>query len=112
MEELAKSRLSLGIRKIYTGHCTGKAGYVILKRVMGECLQPLYPGLSLVLKQKKRRAVLPGNLQQFDHLIVNQSIGCKYRRWALRKNGIAGEIGHSAAGFLNKELTCRKIPGP
>lgn len=45
VEELGRSLLGLGIRQIYTGHCTGKTGYEVLKRVMGDVLQPLYPGL-------------------------------------------------------------------
>lgn len=45
VEELGCSLLGLGIRQIYTGHCTGKTGYEVLKRVMGNVLQPLYPGL-------------------------------------------------------------------
>lgn len=46
VEELGRSLLNLGIRQIYTGHCTGKTGYEVLKRVMGDVLQPLYPGLG------------------------------------------------------------------
>ena len=44
VERLGKSLLELGIHRIYTGHCTGEQGYEILKRVMGECLQPLVTG--------------------------------------------------------------------
>lgn len=45
VEELGRALHDLGIQQIYTGHCTGKTGYEVLKRVMGDVLQPLYPGL-------------------------------------------------------------------
>lgn len=45
VEQLGYSLMELGIQKIYTGHCTGNAGFEILKRVMGDGLYRLYPGL-------------------------------------------------------------------
>ena len=47
--ELGRSLLKLGIRQIYTGHCTGVRGYEILKEEMGECLQELRTGLQVEL---------------------------------------------------------------
>lgn len=44
VEQLGRSLLELGIRRIYTGHCTGERGFEILKSVMGECLQSLVTG--------------------------------------------------------------------
>ena len=34
----------------YTGHCTGKAAYEIMKPIMGEKLQPIHSGVAIELK--------------------------------------------------------------
>ena len=49
VEQLGNTLLELGIRHIYTGHCTGTQGYEILKGVMGEVLHPLRTGMTVEL---------------------------------------------------------------
>lgn len=47
VEALGRSLLELGIERIYTGHCTGKQGFQVLKGVMGEKLELLRTGLQV-----------------------------------------------------------------
>ena len=46
---LAKRIRQIGIRKIYTGHCTGEEGYRILHDVLGDRTHQLEAGLEIVL---------------------------------------------------------------
>jgi len=36
---IGKGLIDLGVKHIYTGHCTGKPAYIILKEVLGDRLQ-------------------------------------------------------------------------
>ena len=38
-----------GIRKIYTGHCTGEPAFAILKEELGDCAEQLYTGMEIEL---------------------------------------------------------------
>lgn len=48
--QVARALLDLGVRQVYTGHCTGPAAYGKLKEVLGEALHPLTTGLILDLE--------------------------------------------------------------
>lgn len=49
VKELAQRIRDTGIEKVYTGHCTGKAGYQVLKDELGEMVQQLETGLVIEL---------------------------------------------------------------
>lgn len=49
VEKLGRSLLDLGIKEIYTGHCTGEHGFEILSGVMGEKLKLLKTGISRII---------------------------------------------------------------
>lgn len=44
LSEIAKTLKVEKLQKLYTGHCTGKVGFNLLKKYMGESLQALYTG--------------------------------------------------------------------
>ena len=44
---LAERVKATGIRKIYTGHCTGERAFGILREELGDCIEPLYTGLEI-----------------------------------------------------------------
>lgn len=44
---LAERIRETGIQKVYTGHCTGKAGYTVLKEELGDMVQQLETGLVI-----------------------------------------------------------------
>lgn len=48
VRSLARKIKETGIRQIYTGHCTGKAAYGILKEELGESVGQLHVGLTMV----------------------------------------------------------------
>lgn len=47
MISLADRIKKTGIERIYTGHCTGKKAFDILKRELGDKAQQLYVGLVI-----------------------------------------------------------------
>ena len=47
MKALADRIKKTGIEKIYTGHCTGKKAFEILKKELGDKAQQLYVGLVI-----------------------------------------------------------------
>ncbi len=47
--ELSKELAQLGLRILYTGHCTGKPAMELLKKYMGDQVRELYTGLSVSL---------------------------------------------------------------
>ena len=47
MRALAERIKKLGIEKIYTGHCTGKKAFEILKAELGEKAEQLHVGLVI-----------------------------------------------------------------
>ena len=38
-----------GIEKVYTGHCTGKYGYQIMKTILEDRIDQLYTGKKIVI---------------------------------------------------------------
>lgn len=44
---LAERIRETGIEKVVTGHCTGDEAYLVLKEVLGDCLEQLYTGYEL-----------------------------------------------------------------
>jgi len=49
VEEIGKKTLSYNPTSVYSGHCTGKKAYRVLKGVMGETLNQLYTGAVLTI---------------------------------------------------------------
>ena len=47
VEEITREMLAYRVDKIYTGHCTKKKGFKVLKRVMGENIEYLTTGWEL-----------------------------------------------------------------
>lgn len=46
---LAERIRGTGIRKIYTGHCTGESAFAILKEELGGCAEQIYTGMEMEL---------------------------------------------------------------
>ena len=46
---IAEALLTLGVRKVFTGHCTGSAAFAILKDRMGDRIEQLYTGIRFDL---------------------------------------------------------------
>lgn len=44
IEHLAQDVRDIGLQKLYTGHCTGKPGYELMKKYLPEMVQPLNTG--------------------------------------------------------------------
>ena len=44
IQNIAKKMIEYPVQSIYTGHCTGKKAYAVLKSVLGEKLQHLHTG--------------------------------------------------------------------
>ncbi len=44
IEQLAQDVRDIGLQKLYTGHCTGKPGYELMKKYLSEMVQPLSTG--------------------------------------------------------------------
>lgn len=50
---LAERIRDTGIEKIYTGHCTGKRAFAILKEELGEGAQQIYTGMEIQIPEKE-----------------------------------------------------------
>lgn len=49
VRELAKRIKNTGIQEVYTGHCTGKKAYRVLKEELGDMVHQLNVGLEIKL---------------------------------------------------------------
>lgn len=49
IEEMAKYLEKNGVKKLYTGHCTGMIGYELIKKYMGEKVEYIYTGRELAI---------------------------------------------------------------
>ena len=49
LQALAQAFRRHGVQAVYTGHCTGKAGFAALAPLLGGALRPLYAGLTVTL---------------------------------------------------------------
>lgn len=49
VRSLAERIRGTGIRKIYTGHCTGQRAFEILKEELGDCAEQIYTGMEIRL---------------------------------------------------------------
>lgn len=49
LKEIADYIIKEDIQMIYTGHCTGKTGYTVLKEYLDDRISPLYAGLQIEL---------------------------------------------------------------
>ena len=49
LEQLTDAVAPFGLKHIYTGHCTGRAAYAMLKDLLGETLSPLGTGMTFTL---------------------------------------------------------------
>ena len=47
VEEIGRKLVQLGVKKIYTGHCTGQPAFAILQKTCPEAVQALHTGLRL-----------------------------------------------------------------
>ena len=47
VEEIGRQLVQLGVKKIYTGHCTGQPAFAILQKTCPEAVQALHTGLRL-----------------------------------------------------------------
>lgn len=43
-----------GIEKIYTGHCTGKRAFSILREELGEAVEQIYTGMEIVIAEENK----------------------------------------------------------
>ncbi len=45
--DMAKKLSDSGVERIYTGHCTGEHGFMLLKQVLGDAVTQIYSGMNI-----------------------------------------------------------------